>query len=364
MYISLSRHDLLCPAPAIGSYKGLCAFQEQLQVPSEPSLGVGVEVGVPPEPSLPEQPAAMGTEAAGAADDEDVDIEGEPTTAAEDHPEQPSSPATAAEASEAATPAAAKAVEAAEAVTPAPAKAAASAAEHEQPPSRGRGSRGKRGVRGGRGRGRTKPKGKTRATGNSSPCAPSEQDQAEFADQLDQSPSRADAESGDAQAEQSDDKDVSISDTTDRPEQPQKRSSLRRGRSDSQASEQLISAKSQASGEAIEVGAAAPADTKAPVTQNFAAAEADKAKEPKSAASASAKLQKTKEARTGSQPEKEEAAADEPPTKRPRRTASGGKQKPAENSKAKGRRPQARRGVVESESDNSDSNVDIEGRQH
>ena len=362
VHLSTSRHDLARPYPATRGHKGSCAVQEQLPMPPEASSGVEAEVGVSSEPSLPEPPAAMETETAAAADHEDVDIEGEPVTAAEHHPEQPSSCATAPEASEAAVVAAAETPENAEAVTPAPAKAAASAAEREQPPSRGRGSRGRRGGRGGRGRGRSKPKGKARATGNSSPRAPSEQDQAEFADQLDQSPSHAEGESGDPQAEQADDKDVSVSDATDQPKQPQKRSSLRKGKSDaSQASEQFTGAKSRASKEGNASATPTPDNTKAPPVQSSAAPEADQAKKPKSAATAAAKAQKPKEARTAAQDGKEEGAADEPPTKRPRRAGSGGSLRAAENGKSKGRRPQARHGVVESESDDN-SDVDIEGR--
>lgn len=391
------------------SYRRLCAVQGQLEVPPDPSLASGVPSG----PSLPEQAATATLSAAAAPDDAgdvdiggdasvggnvdiegdvdmggDVDIGGSATAAAEGLPELPSSSAKPTEATGAAAPAPSKADEAAEAAAaapvtapepmetakPAPAKEPESAVGHEQPPpSRGRGSRGRRGGRGGRGRGKSKPKGRGKAADNSSPRAPSEQDQAEFADQLD-SPSRADADPGDAAAhtDQADDRDVSISDMTDQqqPKQPQKRSSLRKGKSDaSLASEQPTSARSRAS-KAGESRTPALDDTKAPLVQTSTAPEAEETKEPRSvravrADSGEAKGQKPKEARAAPQKEKDAAAAaDEPPTKRPRRTGSGAGQRAAENGKAKGRKAQARRGVVESDSNEESEDVDILGKHH
>ncbi|KAL3137409.1 hypothetical protein ABBQ32_006931 [Trebouxia sp. C0010 RCD-2024] len=385
--------------------KATQAAEGQLEGLPHPSL----VSGVPPGPSLPE-PAAM--ETVSAPDDGgdvdiggdvsvggdvdiggdvdmrgDVDIGGNFTAAAEGLPELPSSsakpteatgaaapaPAKAEEAAEAAAPAPVTAPEAMEAATQAPAKEPDSAVGHEQPaPSRGRGSRGRRGGRGGRGRGRSKPKGRAKAADNSSPRAPSEQDQADFADQL-ESPSRADADPGDAAAhtDQADDRDVSISDMTDQqqPKQPQKRSSLRKGKSDaSQASEQLTSARSGAS-KAGESHTPALDQPKAPLVQTSRAPDAEETKEPGSVRAARAdsgevKGHKPKEARAVPQKETDAAAAaaaaaDEPPTKRARRAVSGAAQRAAENGKAKGRKAQARRGVVESDSNEESEDVDI-----
>ena len=247
----------------------------------------------------------------------------------------------------------------------APVTASENAPKEQQPASGGRGGRGRRGGRSTRGRGRSKARGKARAAGNASPKAPSEQDQAEFADQL-ESPSHNDEPADSAsQPAQSDDPDVSISDTTDQHQASQQhRGSLkRRGRSDvSQVSDQLTNAKSRAS-KAAESRASA-ADKPLAAQDSELPPAAEETKESKVAS-------KTDVKDADPQPvvrEEEEKAAsvDEPPAKRPRRSASTASQKAAgaESGKGKGRgkRPSGRRGVLkESESDDESMDVNIVG---
>lgn len=327
---------------------GCCTLQAQLEVP--------------PDPSLSEQPAAEERKASAA--DEDIDIITAPTAAANDESAQPSSSD--------------KAVGDLEAATPAPVKAAAPAAESQQPSSRGCGSRGRRGGRGGRGRGRSKSKGRARASGTSSPRAPSEQDQAEFADQL-ESPSREATESADpiSQPGQSDDKDVSISDTTDQQQasQPQKGTALHKDKSDaSQASEQLTSTRSRGSKVAESHASAADESKALPIPDAAAAEKAAKDHQAEAkASSADVAVSNTEQAGPTQKDEEEEAKAaktDEPPAKRPRRSASNASQKAEEtkkaegSNKAKGKGPQARRGVLqESDSNSGSMDVDISGEQ-
>ena len=325
------------------------------------TLRLQAQLEVPPDPILSEQPAAEEQKASAA--DEDVDIINAPAAAPKDESAQPSSSG--------------KTLDAPEAATPAPVKATAPAAELEQPSSRGRGNRGRRGGRGGRGRGRSKSKARARASGNSSPRAASEQDQADFADQLD-SPSRVATESADpiGQSGQSEDKDVTISDTTDQQlaSQPQKGIPLHKDKSDaSQASEQLTSAKSRAPKEAASHASVADESKASPVHDAMAPAE-EEAKASKADHQALAKASKAdvpafkaEKAEPAQQDDEEEAKAaktDEPPAKRPRRSASNASQKAEGTKKAKAKGPQARRGVLqESDSYSESEDVDIGGEQ-
>ena len=331
---------------------------------------------VPPDPSQPEQPVPE------QAAEDDVDIVA--TGVTDIQPTQPSSTGEASDGPEAVTPTPEAAA--------APPEAAAGATDAEQPPSsRGRGSRGRKGGRGGRGRGRSKARGKARTSAKSSPRAPSEQDQAEFADQLD-SPSRNNAELDEvaAQPAQSDDVDVSISDTTDQQQasELEKGDSVRRDRSElSHALEQLTSAKSRGSraaeSHASAAGESNMLDKHKPAASDIDAAKnsakeaaqegvkgvvkavadqaADEAIEGPAKEAANKSKSDMKTARAGANLRRtspEDREVEDPPAKRPRRSTSGISQSAEMNKGTNTRRPQAKRGVVQ-ESDSNDDTQDI-----
>ena len=223
--------------------------------------------------------------------------------------------------------------------------------ENKTPSGRGRGSRGRgRGVRGrGKGRG-TRSKGRSKAAGNVSPKAPSE-DQADFANELD-SPSRNASDVAE-QSHQPDppSEDVSISEVT--------ASDQQQANQTAQGSSQLHKGKSDAS------QASRPDPTSTPRADDAGASQKKESKASKAEAD-DAGGSKPGAAKTAKLDEPKPPVPEEPPAKRPRRAAAAStSQKEAKEvkagGKARGKGAQARRGVVQESDADQSSDIDIVG---